>query len=91
VSKIRICGVRTEMILRALGGEVRRRRVQRNLSQEALAFESGIHPNVVGRLERGSYNPTVLLLVAIAVTLEVTLAELFVGAGRRECGDSRVR
>jgi transcriptional regulator with XRE-family HTH domain len=69
--------VRTDTILRTLGEEVRRRRLEKNLSQEALAFESGIHPNVVGRLERGRYNPTVLLLLAIAVTLEVTLAELF--------------
>lgn len=69
--------MRTDTILRTLGEEVRRRRLEKNLSQEALAFESGIHPNVVGRLERGRYNPTVLLLLAIAVTLEVTLAELF--------------
>jgi len=72
-----MCGVRTEMILRNLGKEVRRRRLLRKLSQELLAFESGIHPNVVGRLERGAYNPTVMLLFAIAVTLESTLAELF--------------
>jgi transcriptional regulator with XRE-family HTH domain len=79
------------MVLRALGEEVRRRRVQRNLSQEALALESEIHPNVVGRLERGSYNPTVRLLVKIAVTLEATLAELFVGGGGRAVSNPRGR
>jgi transcriptional regulator with XRE-family HTH domain len=76
--------VRTRTILRSLGDEVRERRKQRNLSQEALALQAGIHPNVVGRLERGIYNPTVLILGAIAVKLNTTLAELFAGAAKRQ-------
>jgi transcriptional regulator with XRE-family HTH domain len=76
--------VRTRTILRSLGDEVRERRKQRNLSQEALALQAGVHPNVVGRLERGIYNPTVLILGAIAVKLNTSLAELFAGAARRQ-------
>ena len=72
--------VRTRSILRGLGEEVRERRKQRNLSQEALAHQAGIHTNVVGRLERGIYNPTVLILLAIAMKLNTSLAELFAGA-----------
>ncbi len=34
------------------------------------------HPNVVGRLERGIYNPTVLTLSAIAETLRLQLRQL---------------
>jgi transcriptional regulator with XRE-family HTH domain len=49
-----------------------------------LALQAGIHPNVVGRLERGIYNPTVLILFAIAVKLNTSLAELFAGAARRQ-------
>jgi transcriptional regulator with XRE-family HTH domain len=35
-----------------------------------------VHPNVVGRLERGICNPTVLTLLAIAGALRVPLREL---------------
>jgi transcriptional regulator with XRE-family HTH domain len=76
--------VRTRSILRGLGEEVRERRKQRNLSQEALAHQAGIHTNVVGRLERGIYNPTVLILLAVAMKLNTSLAELFAGAAKRQ-------
>jgi transcriptional regulator with XRE-family HTH domain len=76
--------VRTRTILRSLGEEVRERRKQRNLSQEALAHQAGVHTNVVGRLERGSYNISVLTLLAIAVKLNTSVAELFVGAAKRQ-------
>jgi transcriptional regulator with XRE-family HTH domain len=49
-----------------------------------LALQAGIHPNVVGRLERGIYNPTVLILFAIAMKLNISLAELFAGAAKRQ-------
>ena len=76
--------VRTRTILRSLGEEVRERRKQRDLSQEALAHQAGVHPNVVGRLERGSYNITVLTLLAIAVKLNTSVLELFAGAAKRQ-------
>jgi transcriptional regulator with XRE-family HTH domain len=76
--------VRTRTILRSLGEEVRERRKERNLSQEALAHQAGVHPNVVGRLERGSYNITVLTLLAIAVKLNTSVLELFAGAAKRQ-------
>jgi DNA-binding XRE family transcriptional regulator len=50
------------------------------LSQEALAHDAGVHPNVVGRLERGSYNPTLLTLHAIATKLDISLQDLFEAA-----------
>lgn len=82
-SRIESCGVRSRTILRSLGEEVRERRKLRNLSQEALAMQAGVHPNVVGRLERGSYNITVLTLLAIAVKLNTSVLELFAGAAKR--------
>ena len=75
--------MRSRSILRSLGEEVRELRTQKNLSQETLAGLAGIHTNVVGRLERGSYNPTVLTLAALAAKLGVTLEELFRGAEER--------
>ncbi len=75
--------MRTRPILRSLGEEVRTRRKQRLLSQEALAHEADVHTNVIGRLERGIYNPSVLTLLSIAVALEASLVDLFSGAAKR--------
>ena len=66
-----------------LGQRIRELRTQKKLSQEALAGLAGIHTNVVGRLERGSYNPTVMTLAALAVKLGVSLEDLFRGAEGR--------
>jgi XRE family transcriptional regulator, regulator of sulfur utilization len=75
--------VRSRSILRGLGQEIRERRNQKKLSQESLAGLAGIHTNVVGRLERGIYNPSVLVLQAIAVKLNVSLKDLIAGAEDR--------
>jgi transcriptional regulator with XRE-family HTH domain len=64
-------------VLRSLGSELRRRRQARDLSQEALAHAAGVHVNVVGRLERGQYNPSILLLQAVVSKLDVPLSEIF--------------
>jgi transcriptional regulator with XRE-family HTH domain len=77
-------GVRSRSILRSLGEEVRERRKRRNLTQEGLAFDAGVHPNVVGRLERGIYNPTVMILYAISLKLNISLQDLFAGAAKRQ-------
>ena len=69
--------------IRCFGEEVRERRKALGLSQIALAHDAEIHPNVVGRLERGAYNPTVTLLELLIVPLKVELSELIAGAERR--------
>lgn len=76
--------MRAKSLLRCLGEEVRDRRTRLELSQEALAHQAGIHPNVVGRLERGTYNPTVLTLYAITSKLSTDLSDLFAAAAKRE-------
>ena len=70
-------------ILKALGEEIRQRRKAARLSQEALAHGADLHRNVIGRLERGTYNPTVMTLLAIAAEFDIALAELVGGAERR--------
>lgn len=59
--------------LRALGRAIRRMRRERDLSQEAVAAAAGVHPNQVGRLERGTadvYTSTMLRVVdGIGVSL----------------------
>jgi transcriptional regulator with XRE-family HTH domain len=52
-------------------------RVSRGVSQERLAFDSGVDRSYLGGLERGEENPTVEVLDRLAETLGVTIGELF--------------
>jgi transcriptional regulator with XRE-family HTH domain len=63
---------------------VRRIRVTKGISQERLAFDSGIDRSYLGGIEREAKNPTIDLLDRLAGTLGVPLAELFAEAGRSE-------
>ena len=83
-SRMESCGVPTKTILLTLGDEVQKRRKQRNLTQEALAFEVGVHTNVIGRLERGLTDNKVLTLFNIAMGLNTPLADLIAEVERRE-------
>ena len=73
----------TKHILKALGEEIRQRRQALDLSQEALAHGAGLHRNVIGRLERGIYNPTVVTLLSIAAEFDSSLSDLVNSAERR--------
>lgn len=55
---------------------LRRLRVKRGLSQEALAVDAGVDRSYVGRIKRGVENPTVETLDKLAAALEVLVAEL---------------
>jgi transcriptional regulator with XRE-family HTH domain len=59
-----------------IGTEIRRRRQQLGISQSLLANKAGVHINVVGRTERGKYNPTVMTLDAIAAALNTSMVDL---------------
>jgi transcriptional regulator with XRE-family HTH domain len=57
---------------------LRRLRVERSLSQEALAGDAGIDRTYVSRLERGLENPTVAILEQLADALGADIVEFFV-------------
>lgn len=62
--------------LRALGRAVRRARRDRDLSQEAVAAAAGVHPNQVGRLERGEADVYTSTMLRIVAGVGVPLAEI---------------
>ena len=62
-----------------LGYRIRYLREEKGLSIEALALEADINRNYLGDLERGTRNPTVVVLNKIAKALEIDLATLFEG------------
>ena len=61
---------------RRVGLNLKRIRQERGLSQEELAFESGLHRTYISGVERGVRNPTVIVLEKIARALKVPAAEL---------------
>jgi transcriptional regulator with XRE-family HTH domain len=56
---------------------IRRLRVGRQLSQDALALDAGIDRTYVSRLERGRENPTVAILEKLAIALDAEMSEFF--------------
>lgn len=58
-------------IRRQVGLNVRRLRKERKLSQEAFAFEVGLHRTYISGIERGIRNPTVTIVARLAEALEV--------------------
>jgi transcriptional regulator with XRE-family HTH domain len=63
-----------------LGMQVRRLRIEANLTQQVLAEQSGIFRTYLSRIEGGTANPTVVVLAALATSLNVEIVELFKGA-----------
>lgn len=63
-------------IRKTLGANLKRLRRAKGWSQEEYAFEAGIHRTYVSDIERGARNPTIDILVKLAVPLGVEPAEL---------------
>jgi XRE family transcriptional regulator, regulator of sulfur utilization len=62
--------------LRALGRVIRRMRCERELSQEAVAAAAGVHPNQVGRLERGTADVYTSTMLRVVAGLGVSLSDV---------------
>ena len=60
-----------------VGLNLRRLRVAEGLTQEALGLAAACEPSYVGRVERGTENPTVDLLEAFALVLGAPIGLLF--------------
>lgn len=63
---------------------LRRLRVGKGLSQEALAVDAKVDRTYVSRLERGLENPTVAVLARLSRALNSDITELFLHPRRGE-------
>lgn len=52
-------------------------RIKRSITQEQLARKVGVTRQTIGLIEKGEYNPSLHLCIAIAKELKKTLDELF--------------
>jgi transcriptional regulator with XRE-family HTH domain len=59
-----------------VGFNLRRLRVERDVSQERLAFDASVDRSYLGGIERGEENPTVDILDKLAETLDIHIGEL---------------
>jgi len=62
--------------LLALGEAVRAARQDKGVSQEALAFESGLDRTFISAVERGVRNPSLVSVYALADALDVDVHQL---------------
>lgn len=68
-SKVDIC-IKTGQLIRYY-------REMKGLSQEDLAFESGLHRTYIGQVERAEKNVTIKSLEKIAQALDLDIRDLF--------------
>ena len=68
--------LRNESTLTSLANNVKKHRKQAGLSQEELAFQCDIDRTYISKLERGVANPSLLILVKIAETLNVRIEDI---------------
>jgi transcriptional regulator with XRE-family HTH domain len=65
-------------VIRDFAIRVRELRTERELSQEKLAEEAGIHRTYLGGIELGLRNPSLRNVGRIAQALSVSVSDLFV-------------
>lgn len=64
----------------ALGRRIKELRARFGITQEDLADRSGLFRTYLSRIERGTANPTLSMLHALAAALGMPVTELFVEA-----------
>lgn len=70
--------MRNKESIRQFGLEVKRRRIELELTQEEFADISGLHRTYVSGIERGERNPTLDILFQIARALKCAAGDLLV-------------
>ena len=63
-------------INKAVGKRIRLLREKKNLTQENLAFEAGVHRAYIGQIERGEKNLGLVNLQKIAKALKISPSKL---------------
>jgi len=73
---IKTLSAKEKALLKNIGRNLRRLRMQNDLSQEELAYSSGIDRTFISDIERGIRNTSIIALNRIADALKVNIKEL---------------
>jgi len=65
------------MILKRFGKRIQQLRKQQGISQEDLAFKSGLHRTYIGGIELGKRNLSLNNIARLAKALKISLSKLF--------------
>jgi transcriptional regulator with XRE-family HTH domain len=69
--------LRDDTGIKKFGLKVREIRLSKNFTQESLAWEAGIEPIQVSRIERGIINTNISQILNLAKALRVNASDLF--------------
>jgi transcriptional regulator with XRE-family HTH domain len=78
-------------ILRVLGARLRQRRIERDLSLEELSARSGVSWSMIGHIERGQQNTTLIVLARIAEGLDSDLGDFMHNLPKPPASEPRAR
>jgi transcriptional regulator with XRE-family HTH domain len=73
---LKLAGRMDRIKLKEFGSHLRQLRIERNLTQEKLAFKGDFDRNYIGMLERGERNPSLLNLIRLSNALSLSLKDL---------------
>jgi transcriptional regulator with XRE-family HTH domain len=62
---------------KVVGRQVKKLRLKAGMTQDVLSERCGIYRTYLSRVEAGSANPTLLVMIALATSLGVHVCELF--------------
>ena len=79
-------GSRDESLIAAFGQLVVELRVARGMTQDVLATAAGLNRGFVGRVEAGTRQPTLSVITALALALDVAPGDLVREALARSAG-----
>jgi transcriptional regulator with XRE-family HTH domain len=68
-------------IKQRFGLAIKQRRGELGISQEELAFKSGLHRTYISDIERGTRNPSLENIEKLAKALEISISTLFANYG----------
>ena len=69
---------KTESLIKIIGKNIRKLRIDKKLTQNDIAFNSWVEPSYISAVERGSYkNITLLSLMKLSILFEVKPEDLF--------------
>lgn len=69
--------IRNQKLLKQFGKNLRKLRLEKNLTQEQLAEEAGISQVQIARMEAGQLNTTISSLYNLSKALEVSFDRFF--------------